>query len=99
MIRVRSHTGAAVHRLANAILFVCLAIGVAGCSFRFLESYDPAIESGISEYHKNTIEYLNRISQNPSSDENSYTSPVSQTYYAPSAAKLSDLVVKADTNS
>jgi hypothetical protein len=91
--------GVDVQLLVRVLLLVVVAVGAQACSFRFLESYDESIESGISDYHKSTIDYLTRITQNAAAPENSYTSPASQTYYATSAAKLSDLVVKARTNS
>jgi hypothetical protein len=85
--------------VARAIVVVLLGLAVAGCGFRFLETYDSTIESGISDYHKSTIDYLTRIVQNPTAPENDYTSAASQKYYAASAAQLADLVVRADTNS
>ncbi len=51
-------------------LLVVVALGVSACGFRFLESYDAAIESGISDYHRGTIDYLSRIIQSPSAPEN-----------------------------
>jgi hypothetical protein len=87
-----------VRVLVRAFLVILLSVVVQGCAFRFLESYDSAIETGISDYHKSTIDYLTRITQDTGAPENSYSSSASQTYYASSAAQLSDLVVRADTN-
>jgi hypothetical protein len=90
--------GCVVRSIGRALLIVVVAAALQACGFRFLESYDASIESGVSDYHQSTIDYLSRIIQNPSAPENDYTSPASQTYYASSTAQLSDLVVKADTD-
>jgi hypothetical protein len=91
--------GAKVGLFARKIFVVVLvSVGIQGCAFRFLESYDADIETGISDYQKSTIDYLTRITQNPAAPENSYTSTASQAYYASSAAQLSELVVRAATD-
>jgi hypothetical protein len=81
---------------------VLFLIGVAlltqACSLRLIESYDPELEKGIAEYHSATVEYLSKIKQNAGAQENSYSSAISQEFYAASSAKLSSLVVRAETS-
>lgn len=77
-------------------LALCLLVLTACASLGVTEDYDPQIEDGLNEYHKNFVAFVTRMEQAAGTTAGSYEGEDARAFYSTSQGELANLVVRAE---
>jgi hypothetical protein len=93
IILIRKHRCSDAHSLWVCVLF--LSILVSGCAVRLLDTYDPIIDKGLTEYYESMDVFLSEMER--ASAENNSKAKFSENvkFYEESGAKIDTLIMRA----
>lgn len=83
----------AIARTAGALL---IALGLLGCTVKFVEDYDPVLDQGLSTYHADIAAFMAKMSANAGRTEGKFGNAEVQAFYARTGAQLQSFVDRAE---
>lgn len=83
----------AILRTAGTLL---LALGLLGCTVRFVEDYDPVLDQGLSTYQADIAAFMAKMAANANKPEGKFSDAEVQAFYARTSAQLQSFVDRAE---